>query len=54
MPLEKEAAARTLTAHLKTGGAFSDSVFAALAEKNQEIANWPVCGQRRPARAPRD
>jgi inorganic phosphate transporter, PiT family len=36
-PLEKEAASKTLSAYLKTSGAFSDNVFAALAEKNQEI-----------------
>jgi PiT family inorganic phosphate transporter len=37
-PLESETASKTLTAYLKTGGAFSDAVFSALAEKNGEIA----------------
>ena len=37
-PLENEAAAKTLDGYLKSGGAFSDQVFAALAEKNAEIA----------------
>ncbi len=36
--LENKAAGKTLNAYLKTGGAFSDNVFAALAEKNEEIA----------------
>jgi PiT family inorganic phosphate transporter len=35
---EGEAANKTLGAYLKTGGAFSDDVFAALAGKNAEIA----------------
>lgn len=35
--LDKEMAAKTLGAYLKTGGAFSDAVFAALGTKNQEI-----------------
>jgi PiT family inorganic phosphate transporter len=38
IPLEKEAADKTLNAYLKTGGAFSDNVFGALAEKNEKIA----------------
>ena len=37
-PMEKAAAGKILSAYLKTGGAFSDQVFAALAEKNSEIA----------------
>jgi len=37
-PMEKVAAAKTLDAYLKSGGAFSDQVFGALSEKNAEIA----------------
>ncbi len=37
-PLEKVAAGKTLDAYLKTSGVLSDNVFAALAEKNSEIA----------------
>lgn len=37
-PLEKAEAAKILGAYLKPGGAFSDSVSAALVEKNQEIS----------------
>ena len=37
--LVAEDASKTLNAYLKTGGAFSDNVFAALAEKNEEIAS---------------
>jgi inorganic phosphate transporter, PiT family len=37
VPLDKEAASKTLNAYLKTGGAFSDNVFTALTEKNNEI-----------------
>jgi PiT family inorganic phosphate transporter len=37
-PFEKEAAATTLSAYIKPGGAFSDKVFTALVEKNEEIA----------------
>ncbi len=36
-PAAADAAARTLNAYLKTGGAYSDDVFAALAEKNTEV-----------------
>jgi PiT family inorganic phosphate transporter len=36
-PMENDAAGKILSAYLKTGGAFSDQVFAALAEKNSEI-----------------
>ncbi len=36
--VEKEAAAKTLEAYLRSGGAYSDQVLAALAEKNAEIA----------------
>ena len=36
--MEKEEAAKTLAGYLKAGGAFSDNVFAALAEKNAEIS----------------
>jgi PiT family inorganic phosphate transporter len=39
VPLEAAAAAKTLDSYLKSGGAFSDKVFAALAEKNNEIAS---------------
>jgi PiT family inorganic phosphate transporter len=38
IPLEKAAAAKTLGAYIKAGGAFSDNVFAALAEESQQIA----------------
>ena len=34
----KEEAAKALSAYLKAGGSFSDTLFAALAEKNEEIA----------------
>ena len=37
-PVESEAAGKTLSAYLKTSGAYSDEVFAALAEKNVEIS----------------
>ena len=36
--VEGEAAAKTLSSYLKTGGAFSDEVYGALAEKNGEIS----------------
>jgi inorganic phosphate transporter, PiT family len=37
-PLDKETATKTLGAYVKSGGAFTESVFPALAEENQEIA----------------
>jgi PiT family inorganic phosphate transporter len=36
--MEKDAAVKTLGGYLKAGGAFSDNVFAALAERNEEIS----------------
>ena len=36
-PVEKTAAAKTLSDYLKTSGTFSDQIFPALAEKNSEI-----------------
>jgi PiT family inorganic phosphate transporter len=38
VPQPREVAAKTLGAYIKSGGEFSDNVFAALAEENQEIA----------------
>jgi inorganic phosphate transporter, PiT family len=37
VPMEKTEATKTLGTYIKTGGAFSDNVFTALAEKNAEI-----------------
>jgi inorganic phosphate transporter, PiT family len=39
-PMEKDAAARVLGDYTKASGVFSDQVFAALAEKNEEIGSY--------------
>jgi PiT family inorganic phosphate transporter len=51
--MEKDAAAKTLTAYLKSGGVYSDTIYAALAENNTEIAGM-LANQKSLADVPED